>query len=202
MAVQPPPALNGRPRKQLCDQLDRLDDVINGMEEFLPQAVADAARDGIRQAFRDVVSELIADPLVLDRLRAALVPEMVPLTVSPRPSAFARLKAVLRCAAAKVVTVFGVAKAVATIAKHQMVGTVTERCAAARHRIARWSLLSLPIKSILSVSLVIGLGVAIVSLATPHVIAAALSGIGATLTAITVQVGNWLRRRQATFGTI
>ncbi|CAN5579135.1 hypothetical protein BH11PLA2_BH11PLA2_48640 [soil metagenome] len=192
MAIAPPASLNGRPRKQLSDQLDRLDEVINGLEEFLPQAMADAARDGIRQAFRDVVSELVTDPIVLEKLRTALTPEYVPLTVAPKLSAFARLKTIIRNAAAKVASAIGFARRTVT-------ASVTNASTAAKHRVARWTLLSLPVKSILGVSLAIGFVVAIVSLAAPHHIAAAISGIGATLTAMAIQVGNWLRRRKAIF---
>ncbi|CAN5393649.1 hypothetical protein BH11PLA2_BH11PLA2_23660 [soil metagenome] len=193
MATMPPPSLNGRPRKQLSDQLDRLDEVINGLEEFLPQAMADAARDGIRQAFRDVVAEVVTDPTVLERLRTALVSDMVPLTVVPKPSAFARLKAFLRGVASK-------ATAAVSFTRHRVAETVAERCASAKSRVVRWTLLSLPVKSIVGVSLAIGFVVALVSLATPHHIAAAISGFGATFTAASIQVGNWLRSRKAVLG--
>ncbi|CAN5597037.1 hypothetical protein BH11PLA2_BH11PLA2_45740 [soil metagenome] len=193
MAIAPPASLNGRPRKQLSDQLDRLDEVINGLEEFLPQAMADAARDGIRQAFRDVVAEVMTDPTVLERLRTALVSDMVPLTVVPKPSAFARLKAFIHGVAAK-------ATAAVSFTRHRVAETVAERCASAKGRVARWTLLSLPVKSILGVSLAIGFVVALVSLATPHHIAAAISGIGAMFTAASIQIGNWLRSRKAVLG--
>ena len=46
---------NGRPaRKQLADQLDRLDSVIETMGSGLNAAVADACREGTRAAVREV----------------------------------------------------------------------------------------------------------------------------------------------------
>ncbi len=193
MAITPPPALNGRPRKQLSEELDRLDEVINGMEECLPQAVADAARDGIRQAIHDVVKEIVSEPATLNALRTALLPEFVPLTLIPKPSAWARLKAIVRNAAAKAAAAVGLARQTVT-------STVSQTCQAAKTRVARWTLLSLPLKSILGVSLSIGVVVAIVSLAAPHVFAAAISGIGAAVTTAGIQTANWLRRRKAALG--
>ncbi|CAN5172965.1 hypothetical protein BH11PLA2_BH11PLA2_48920 [soil metagenome] len=127
------------------------------------------------------------DPTVLDRLRAALVPEMVPLTMVPKPSAFARLKALVRSVATK-------AAAAVSFTRHRVAESVADRCASAKSRVARWTLMSLPVKSIVGVSLAIGFVVGLVSLVTPHHIAAAISGIGATFTAASIQVGNWLRR--------
>ena len=45
--------MNGKPRrKQLADQLDRLDGIIDALAEGLNGAVADAAREGTRQAVK------------------------------------------------------------------------------------------------------------------------------------------------------
>jgi len=45
--------MNGRPqRKQLSDQLDRLDTMIDCLSDALPQAVADATREGTRDPER------------------------------------------------------------------------------------------------------------------------------------------------------
>ena len=54
---------NGRlPRKQLGDQLDRLDSILDGLSDALNEAVADAAREGARAAVKDRVEtvELVA----------------------------------------------------------------------------------------------------------------------------------------------
>ncbi len=45
--------LNGRPpRKQLGDQLDRLDSILDVLADALPQAVADACKEGAKQAMK------------------------------------------------------------------------------------------------------------------------------------------------------
>ncbi|CAN5474971.1 hypothetical protein BH11PLA2_BH11PLA2_29770 [soil metagenome] len=193
MAIAPPASLNGRPRKQLCDQLDRLDEVINGMEEYLPQAVADAARDGIRQAFRDVLGELVTDPAVLNKLRTVILPDAAPL--NPKPSAFARLKVALSAAASQVKATLKSGLNRVTSAPRSLTGTVKQSLHAAKTRIAFGLLFGVPFKSIITVGLVTGVIVATVSYIAPHHIAALISGISTSLTAMGLQVARWFRTR-------
>ena len=44
------------PRKQLADQLDRLDGILDALSEGLNGAVADAAREGTRLAVKDAAA--------------------------------------------------------------------------------------------------------------------------------------------------
>ena len=54
---------NGRPqRKQLADQLDRLDAILDCLADGLNQAVADAAREGTRLAVKDAIVEIMTNP--------------------------------------------------------------------------------------------------------------------------------------------
>jgi hypothetical protein len=57
---------NGAPRKQLSDQLDRLDGVIDALDEGLKGAVADAVREAVgaavSQAVQAVLMELMTNP--------------------------------------------------------------------------------------------------------------------------------------------
>ena len=56
-------ATNGKPqRKQLSDQLDRLDGIIDALAEGLNGAVADAAREGTRLAVKDAIVEIMTNP--------------------------------------------------------------------------------------------------------------------------------------------
>src|SRR5689334_11689832 len=74
---------NGRPqRKQLSDQLDRLDTIIDALAEALPEAVADATREGARQAVRDVVLELLGNP-ELRAMIAGMAPAAPPTPAEP-----------------------------------------------------------------------------------------------------------------------
>lgn len=52
---------NGRPqRKQLSDQLDRLDELLNGLADAIPGAVADAVRESLGEAVKHAVNEALA----------------------------------------------------------------------------------------------------------------------------------------------
>ena len=54
---------NGRPpRKQLADQIDRLDQLLDGLADGLNDAIADACREGTRQAVREAVVEVLSNP--------------------------------------------------------------------------------------------------------------------------------------------
>ena len=55
---------NGRVRKNLADQLDRLNRILDGLADALNEAVASA----VQQAVRGVLTELLNEPM----LRAAL----------------------------------------------------------------------------------------------------------------------------------
>src|SRR6476661_6562274 len=51
---------NDRPqRKQLSDQLDRLDSMLDGLSEALNESVAEASREGVRLAVKEAVIELL-----------------------------------------------------------------------------------------------------------------------------------------------
>src|SRR2546423_306809 len=96
--MSPPETTNGPvKRKQLSDQLDRLDGIIDCLAEGLNSAVADAAREGTRAAVKDAILEIVANP----ELRA-LVGRADPAPAPPRPSAWARLRAKVADATAAV----------------------------------------------------------------------------------------------------
>src|SRR4051794_37384832 len=79
---------NGRPqRKQLSDQLDRLDSVLDGLSEALNQSVADASREGVRLAVKEAVIELLTSPDLRATLHQATAP-----TSAARPTLMQRVK--------------------------------------------------------------------------------------------------------------
>jgi hypothetical protein len=66
--------INGsQPRKQLSDQIDRLDHMLDGLSEAIPSVVADAVRqavhEGVREGVQAAVSELLANQQVLNVLQ-------------------------------------------------------------------------------------------------------------------------------------
>src|SRR5688572_18317815 len=92
---------NGRQRKSLAEQIDRLDGILDGLAEALNAAVADAVRAAVtmavEQAVKAVLSEVLTNPEVLKRLAAAALPELAePRTIDPKqnePGLLSRLTA-------------------------------------------------------------------------------------------------------------
>src|SRR5580692_509468 len=77
--------LNGRPqRKQLSDQLDRLDTIIDALAEALPGAVADACREGARAAVKDAIVEILTNA-EFQSLLSKVRPEIVIPVPAPTP---------------------------------------------------------------------------------------------------------------------
>src|SRR5262245_12668186 len=80
--------LNGAPRKQLSEQLDRLDGIIDALDEGLKGAVTDAVREAVavavQEAVQAVMRELLGNP---DVLRAVAAAEPQPATTSQQPAA-------------------------------------------------------------------------------------------------------------------
>src|SRR4051812_35073040 len=121
---------NGKPQcKQLSDQLDRLDAILDAIAEGLPGAVTDACREGARAAVKDAIIEIVTNP----ELRALLGPAApAPIVATPapelepkKPGLWGRLKAKL--AAARDAVTGAVTKAKEA---------VTSRCRVARDTVA------------------------------------------------------------------
>jgi hypothetical protein len=55
--------LNGAPRKNLSDQIDRLDHILDGLADAIPAVVADSIRFSVRQAVQQAVQEAITEVL-------------------------------------------------------------------------------------------------------------------------------------------
>jgi hypothetical protein len=190
--------LNGKPqRKQLSDQLDRLDTIIDALAEALPEAVADATRDGTRQAMREVLMELLTDPELQARLRTSLVqpvvPEPIPQPIAPmpvetKPSLFARLKSSVRNGCRKITT--GISSIWSRTAEKVNDVMLTTRAIRSM----------LPMSRFVTVAFGACVVVAILSYALPHTASAIISGIGGACTAMCVQVGVWFKRYATALG--
>ena len=193
--------MNGKPqRKQLADQLDRLDGIIDALAAGLNQAVADAAREGTRLAVKDAIVEIMTNP----ELRAMLAParpEPTPAPVAPPPVAapkqpgpWARLK-----------TKVAAARDALTGAATKTKEAVTSRCRAASDAVAAAGTVAgeaLPLRRMLCVGLGAGLAVGLVCLLVPHAAAAAVSAVSVTTTTVAVQTGTWLKRAARRFGLV
>ncbi len=196
--------MNGKPqRKQLADQLDRLDGVIDALADGLNQAVIDAAREGTRLAVKDAIVEIMTNP----ELRAMLAParpEPTPAPVTPqpepvtpepkKPGLWTRLKA--KVAAARDALTGAAAKAKEAVAARYKAAsdTVVAVGTAAGE--------ALPLGRIVVRAAVVGLVVGVVCLVMPQTAAAAVSAVSAAATTVAVQTGSWLKRAARRFGLV
>lgn len=177
--------LNGKPRKQLSDQLDRLDAqmdradaILDALAEGLNGAVAEATKEGTRLAVKEAVVELLTDPDLRTALHRASAPEAKPLL-------WDRLKAKVRQAAAK-------AAAVTRTARLRVAATLddTRRVAA---RVTGPAKVVWQLRTVALVGLGVGLVVAGVAYAGGQSVAATLSGIGAAVTTMAIQIAARVR---------
>ncbi len=193
-------ATNGKPqRKQLADQLDRLDSIIDALAEGLNGAVADAAREGTRVAVKEIVTELLTNP----ELRALLVPPpaSAPTAVPGTERRSASTKGVWSRIASTAAVCGGAATAVAGRAK----ASAARRCAAAREAVAavgRATGEALPVRRVLVVGLAVGALVGVGCVLAPHAVASAVGGVGAAVAAVGAQVGQWLTRAARRIGLL
>lgn len=191
---------NGKPqRKQLADQLDRLDAIIDALAEGLNGAVADACREGTRLAVKDAIVEILTNP----ELRAMLVPQALPVPAPKtpdtpldpkKPGLWSRLKAKVAAARTAVVA-FAVKAKAAVTAK---VAGVTAAVAAAGTAAGE----SLPVRRALGVALGVGLLIGLACYQMPESASAAVAGIGAACTTVAVQMGTWLKRAARRLGLL
>jgi hypothetical protein len=191
-----PTATNGKPRKQLSDQLDRLDGILDTLAEGLNGAVADAAREGTRLAVKDAIVEIMTNP-ELRALNSPAAPtpsprsESISETASLLPTElriglWARLRARLAAARAAV----GRATDVAT-------GKVVSRFLTLRNGIqavAQSTGEALRVRRVLCVAAGIGIVTGAACLIMPHTMAAVVGAVGWAASAVSIQVGKWLRR--------
>ena len=196
--------MNGKPqRKQLADQLDRLDGIIDALAEGLNQAVIDACREGTRLAVKDAIVEIMTNPELRAMLappRPASVPAAPPvydLPPEPRPKMpglWTRMKAKAAAARAAVVNA-------ATKVKAKVAGT----CTAARETVASVGEATgevLPVKRVLWTAAAVGVAVGVVCLVVPQTAAAAVSAVSVAATAVAVQAVSWLKRAARNFGLV
>jgi hypothetical protein len=94
---------NGKVRKSLASQIDRLDATLDGLADAIPEVVADTIRSVAAQAVRDAVqtaiTEVLTSPELLSKLRAVSAPvACVAPPLPQKPSVWQRLKTVVQAA--------------------------------------------------------------------------------------------------------
>ncbi len=182
------PVLNGKPhvklpRKQLADQLDRLDEqldrhdsILDALAEGLNEAVKEATQVGVQYAVKDAVQELLTNPdLRLALHQASAEPS--------RPNFWQRCKAKWQALKEKV-------KQASTRLRGQVTAKIEPIKTAATNVIAP----SWRIRKLLFMATGVGLVVTVLSSVLSHNFAALLSGLGAAVTTMAVQIGLWVRQ--------
>jgi hypothetical protein len=202
--------MNGRPqRKQLSDQLDRLDVMIDLLADGLPKAVADATREGTRAAVRDILGELLRDPEILTRLREALGAAPAPAKPS-QPSAPAPIPTVTAAPHATGLLArvgSGLQRAAgAAVAKGgQALAAIRMRLREAKLRAAaaiETAQTFVPVRRFAATAAVVGVTVAAVSYVAPQGFSAVVSGIGGAVVTAAVQTYGWLRKSARSVGLL
>jgi hypothetical protein len=187
--------LNGRPqRKQLSEQLDRLDTIIDALAEALPGAVADACKEGARAAVKDAIVEILTNAefqSLLGKVRPEIV---IPVPAStPGQTSASRKSNHWERFKSKIAAVRDAVSSTATKVKDAIVG----RCNAARDTVVAVGTAAgemIPVKRILLTGLGVGLVVGVACMVMPQTVAAGVSALTATCTSIAMQTGNWLKR--------
>jgi hypothetical protein len=180
------------PRKQLSDQLDRLDCILDVLSDGLNGAVAEAAREGTRLAVRDAIVQLMTDSTLRAKLHQATAPETPadPVEADDKPRFWRRVKAY----AGQVVESVGRIASNAMIAIKDKAKALTQ-AAAETARSVRDDLGTLK-----STVLVVGVTMAIGSYLAPHAASAAVAGMSSAIAVIAIRLGLWLgRTRRALF---
>jgi hypothetical protein len=189
---------NDRPqRKQLCDQIDRLDGILDALGEGLNSAIADAAREGTRLAVRDAIVEILTDPTLRTRLHEASAPEPPAAPVVPfmpkKPGLWACLKA--KCGQA--VAAVGQTASDLVNGAANAVQVVTQAATNSLHALQALGSL----KKLVLVGVGVGMAVGAASFLAPHAVSAAVSGLGGAVAATAIQIGVWTRRVFRAFTT-
>jgi hypothetical protein len=179
------------PRKQLSDQLDRLDNILDVLGDGLNAAVADAAREGTRLAVRDAIVEMMTDPTLRSKLHNATAPETPaePVHANNKPGFWRRIKTYAGQAA----------EAVKCMTSNAMTA-VKDKARALSQKAAEALQLIRDLGTLKTTVLAVALTVAVVSYVAPHSASAAISGISSAIAVVAVRFGVWLARtRRALF---
>lgn len=188
--------INGRPkRKQLSEQLDRLDGIIDALAEGLNKAVADAAREGTRLAVKDAILEIISNP-ELRALLASSTPPAPVTTESAMPTsamptsampAVTRGSRVGQAIVASVKTASGVMKGAAN--------QVANRCRKLWFGITQGLSMSLvAVRPALPTIIGVGAVAAWCLVIAPHTITSIVGAMTVAVVAVTAAISSRLRR--------
>jgi hypothetical protein len=181
--------MNGPVRKSLAQQIDRLDQMLDGLSEALHESITAAVKDAVglavKEAVQAVLTELLASPAIQEALRAgAAVPAAANHATAPtsRPTLRERLTRVRGWLGARL-------KAAA-----QAVGSIVDKVQ--RTAVAAWHKTRLVRRYRWQLAAALAVGAALAA-ATYHAgpsLAAAANGVAGFALAVLAQAGLALRR--------
>jgi hypothetical protein len=125
---------NGRTRKSLAEQIDRLDAILDGLADALNEAVADAVKDAVTAAVQEAVHAAVLEVLTNAELRKRLGVTQVPASQPSAPVVVCLADVARRCWG-WLAGAWGTAKAVARLAGGKVMEAVHHTVAKARVKV-------------------------------------------------------------------
>jgi hypothetical protein len=180
---------NGRAKKSLAEQIDRLDSILDGLAEALQGAVSEAVTEAVglavKEAVRCVLAEVLTSPEFLEQLRQATAgSNPTPVKAAPRmPGTFRRW--IIRASAWVLDRVADTRQAVT--AAPSFIGQSISGA-------GRYVQALLPFRRQLLLSAAVGTLAGIAAYHSTPMLAAAAAWMGGFATALTVQAAVLLRR--------
>jgi hypothetical protein len=182
---------NGRPqRKQLSDELDRLDGILDGLADGLQDAITDAVREGSRLAIKDAIIEVLSHPELKAAIQGSAATSTVPppsasIPSVPNSSPWDRVKAILRRTRSAVVAA---AQSTKTFLSSKIRIAATVVVGAGQRSMAAWRM-----KRAVVVTAVVGVALGVGAYySAPHV-GAVLSASAGAFVAVAIRTALWVR---------
>lgn len=199
MTATATPLANGRPRKSLASQLDRLDSILDGLDQGLAGAITDAIKEVLpaatAEAVRATIVELVTNPDIITLIRTGgvpIAPSMAPSSVpmqAPQP-AESKPNAIARAWRWTTSKVKGIGQGIASRVRGVREGAV----GVYRQASSIWSL-----RRPVLISLGVGMVVGMICYASSPWLAGMVSGLAASVAALGVQLAVWARRVFASY---
>jgi hypothetical protein len=200
MTTMTTPVSNGHKRSSLNDQINRLDSMLDGLSDGLNEAVADAVKNAVASAAREAVQSVLADvltsPAMIARLQTAIAPQVQART--PAPAAAPRI-----CVREKLSRLWtGVRNCIANLrstcgdrVRRMRTSAANFLQQAVARAVGLWTQCQVLGRFKFQILTAVGIGatVGVVAWHASPLLAAAVSGVGGFATALSVQVGMWLR---------
>jgi hypothetical protein len=189
--------VNGRERKSLAEQLDRLDLILDGLAEGLNEAVVLAVQQAIgvavKEAVQVVLTELLTNPAVVEHVCGVAPPPAPPVAGTPKPGVVGRLCRVWGWIGQRM---RALGQAVGA-RLHRSCQACVRQFQRARQRCAAWwSRLQVVRHFLVQVLMALGVGVAVGTAAycAGPWLAASVGAAGGLTATRAGQAGRWLRR--------